>query len=104
LKKYKVNYQNGDITSLPFKDEEFDVVSCVSVLEHMSKDDQLKSIKEMSRVVKKGGKLIITYDKKEDLTDLFIRESATIPIEIVNFSRTRNPLHRFEVIGMCLAK
>ena len=35
LKRFKVNYQKGDLTKLPYPDGYFDVVSCVSVLEHM---------------------------------------------------------------------
>ncbi len=104
LRKYKVNYQKGDLTNLPYKDGYFDIVSCVSVLEHMSFEDQIRGMREMSRVVRKGGKLIITYDKKEDLTDLFIKESGMTPTEIVNFTRPNNPYNRPDVIGICLVK
>lgn len=48
----------GDIHDLPFKDEEFDVVLCVEVLEHVL--DPRKAIAEMKRVLKKGGTLILT--------------------------------------------
>lgn len=104
LRKYKVNYQKGDLTSIPFENDYFDIVSCISVLEHMSPNDQIRGIREMSRVVRGGGKLIITYDKKEDLTDLFIKESGMTPTEIVNFTRPDNPYNRPDVIGICLVK
>ncbi len=55
IKKYDINYIKGDFTKLAFEDCSFDVVSCVSVLEHMPHDDQIKGIKEMARVVKNGG-------------------------------------------------
>lgn len=104
LKKYKVSYKNGDLANLSFEDGYFDIVSCVSVLEHMSLADQIRGIKEMSRVVRRGGRLIVTYDKQEDLTDLFIKESGMTPVEIINFARDINPNYRPDVVGICLVK
>lgn len=40
---------------IPFRDNYFDVVICRGVLEHIPLKNQLKSIKEMARVLKKGG-------------------------------------------------
>lgn len=110
LKRYKVNYQNGDLTNLPFQDEYFDVVSCVSVLEHLLPEDRIKGIKEMARVVKKGGKLIITYDKyEEDQTELFIKESNMMVDEIVYFLKPdnlydKNKEKEGDTIGISLIK
>lgn len=50
--------KKGDITKMPFKDEEFDVVLCLDVLEHMNLLNQEKAITEISRVVKKNGIVI----------------------------------------------
>ena len=41
---------------LPFKDESFDYVMCTEILEHLENPYNL--IREASRVLKKGGKLI----------------------------------------------
>lgn len=43
----------ADICNLPFKDEEFDVILCNHVLEHIPDDTQ--AMKELYRVMKKGG-------------------------------------------------
>lgn len=43
----------ADICNLPFKDNEFDVVFCNHVLEHIS--DDTKAMQELFRVLKKGG-------------------------------------------------
>jgi len=43
---------------IPFKNENFDIITCIDVLEHV--DDYEKSIKEIRRILKKGGKLILT--------------------------------------------
>jgi SAM-dependent methyltransferase len=46
-----------DVTNLKLKDKEFDLVLCENVLEHIY--NHQKAIKEMYRVLKKGGKTFI---------------------------------------------
>ena len=58
LKKKGVNAQVGDITKLKFKKGEFDIVLCSEVLEHVP--DYNLGLKEMARVLKKNGIVIIT--------------------------------------------
>lgn len=53
-KKVKIS----DACNLLFKDEVFDMVTFLDVLEHL-KDDG-KAVKEAGRVLKKGGKIIVT--------------------------------------------
>ena len=48
----------SDIINIPVKDQSFDAIMCIEVLEHI-KEPSL-AIKEFSRIIKKGGKLIIT--------------------------------------------
>lgn len=48
----------GDAHSLPFEDEKFDNILCIEVLEHLHSPHV--AISEMKRVLKKGGKLILT--------------------------------------------
>lgn len=43
----------ADICNLPFKDEEFDVIFCNHVLEHIP--DDTKAMQELYRILKKGG-------------------------------------------------
>jgi len=57
-----VHYYSGLLENLPFSSETFDVVVCMEVLEHL-KNDQ-KAIDELIRVLKKGGKLIITVPSR----------------------------------------
>jgi ubiquinone/menaquinone biosynthesis C-methylase UbiE len=49
----------SDIENLPFKDGSFDMVLCVRVIQHLSVKQQQKAVDEMSRVLKKGGSLIL---------------------------------------------
>ena len=48
----------SDITEIPVDDASFDVVLCTEVLEHVP--DPLKTLNELVRILKPGGKLIIT--------------------------------------------
>ena len=48
----------SDITAIPVGDGSFDVVLCTEVFEHIP--DPLAALKEFSRVLKPGGKLILT--------------------------------------------
>ncbi|MDH4129787.1 MAG: class I SAM-dependent methyltransferase [Spirochaetota bacterium] len=48
----------SDITNIPEPDESFDVIMCIEVFEHIP--NPVLAIKEFSRLIKKGGQLIIT--------------------------------------------
>lgn len=48
----------SDIIDIPVEDESFDVVLCSEVLEHLPYPEM--AIKELARVLKKGGELILT--------------------------------------------
>ena len=51
---------NGDILDIPFKDNMFDNTLCIAVIHHLSDVDKRKqSVKELLRVTKKGGKILI---------------------------------------------
>ena len=51
----------GDILDIQFKDEFFDISLCLGVLQHTP--DTSESIKELTRVLRKGGKLVIDHYK-----------------------------------------
>lgn len=68
---YKVrNSENGRIKTmrmimgdkLPFATESFDVITLLAVLEHLT--DPLGMIKEIERILKKNGKLVMTVPSK----------------------------------------
>ena len=50
----------GSITSLPFKAGSFDAVLVLDVLEHLAYSAQEKAVQEAWRVLKKGGKLVVS--------------------------------------------
>jgi len=57
----------GYAQNIPFRDENFDIVVMSEVLEHLDNETLAKALQEVSRVLKKGGKLIATTPYKEDL-------------------------------------
>ncbi len=48
----------SDICDIPEKDASFDIIMCIEVLEHLP--EPIEAIKEFSRLLKKGGTLILT--------------------------------------------
>jgi len=80
--KLKVNYFVDDATNLSAKDNTYDYVFCISVLEHLEEEVEngipinshpnkldRKAIREFLRVVKPGGRVILTLDyASEDIS------------------------------------
>lgn len=52
-----VNWQQGDVTQLPYPDAHFSIVSCRFVFHHLQ--EPLVVLKEMKRVCKPGGKIVV---------------------------------------------
>ena len=56
----EANIQIGDLFSLPYKDGFFDVIFLIEVLEHIQLDKVNSVLKELRRVLKKDGELVVT--------------------------------------------
>ncbi|OIO80974.1 hypothetical protein AUJ84_02035 [Candidatus Pacearchaeota archaeon CG1_02_32_132] len=52
----------GNLTKIPFKDEEFDAIFCHGVIEHIP--DSEAAVREMTRVLKKGGYAMISVPNR----------------------------------------
>lgn len=55
----------GDTKDLPFQDNSFDIVGLFDVIEHVQ--DDIASLKEAARVVRKGGIIAVTAPAREEL-------------------------------------
>lgn len=53
-------FHSGHLQNLPFEDQTFDAVYCISVLEHTG--DYQRILNEFRRVLKPGGMALITFD------------------------------------------
>jgi len=60
LAKKNVTYHEQDMRSMTFDSCSFDLVTCISVLEHIK--ESKASLLEMIRVLKPGGHLVVTVD------------------------------------------
>lgn len=62
----KTNTVIANLAKLPYEDDMFDKVFCISVLEHTKKDQGIEvvnnAMREFERVVKPGGLVIMTMD------------------------------------------
>jgi SAM-dependent methyltransferase len=61
-----VEYIRGDLTALPLADSIFDAVFCISVIEHLEDNRAGMALDELRRVLRPGGRLLLTTDYCED--------------------------------------
>ncbi len=61
-----LNILEGNMLALPFEDELFGFAYSYNSIFHMSKNDVNKSIKEINRVLKKGGLAFINFASTQD--------------------------------------
>jgi SAM-dependent methyltransferase len=96
----------ADFTLLPYPDEYFDTIFCISVLEHVSMATQDSGIKEFKRVLKPGGRLVVTVDvplvHPEHLINMV--KNAALEVGKVNYMLPGNAitgydLHCFKILA-----
>ncbi len=108
-----VKYFPQGADSIDFQDNYFDRVFCLSVMEHIPQEDWKKCIQEFERVLKPGGRLIITLDMdlEEANNRLYLKlvDYCTLPligdpyydVPISQEDREkRNGGHFYETIGL----
>lgn len=104
-----IEIRKEPMSALSWEDNSFDTVFCISVLEHIESPKELESgIEEMARVLKLGGRLIITMDeigvgvRKAMLTiGVFTAGGKFIGYFDREYPATRHPYH---ILGMVLEK
>lgn len=107
LEKHKIKYCQAKSEKLPFPDSFFDVVVCVNALDHV--DSLQHSIKEISRVIKKGGYFIgqinfritptitepIVLNHKS-LISIFLKNNLLITKRIFQYSLNKEDRYYYE--------
>lgn len=107
-----IDFIVGSGTNLPFKDESFDKISCSEVIEHIPNYED--AIAEISRVLKKGGVLLITtpnwrslYGITRKLLDFIrsvLRKKSTHSHPYDEWKTQKEVINALEVHGMVINK
>jgi SAM-dependent methyltransferase len=69
-----IRYVRMSATALDFPDDHFDVVTCITVFQHLEPHEQEAAIAELARVLKPGGEAVVL-----DLIDLGDRGAVVYP-------------------------
>ncbi len=69
-REIKGSFYVSEIFKMPFKNNFFNVVIILDVLEHIYKKDNKRALKEVNRVLKKDGGLVISVPLNENLSEL----------------------------------
>lgn len=62
----------GSLLRMPYPENFFDSVVCISVLEHFNETELHTALREMNRVTKPNGRLVLGFPVKNPATDLII--------------------------------
>ena len=68
----RIKRQQADIVKLPYQDKMFDRIFCISVLEHMERQDMLRALKEFKRALRPTGLVVLTFDVPTISTATFV--------------------------------
>jgi len=93
----KVNFVEADIRKLPFKDDSFDFVIAAFVIVHLKQVELENAFDEVYRVLKPGGKFILTNINQKKAPKLKVKNLG----EIVIKSYYHIPEHVIEALNGC---
>jgi len=103
-------YMDEPIQKLSFDTGYFDRVFCLSIIEHIPREEWKICMRELVRVLKPYGKLIITMDMSSrnvfEYKDVF-QYCGVQSLHSIDHStpwKIRHPDHTYETVGLVLAK
>lgn len=79
LAKARVKRVNADAQALPFADASFDRVMANHMLYHVP--DKVRALREMRRVVRSGGRAVITANSRTSYANLWELRNAAVRVE-----------------------
>ena len=89
----KVESKEADIAHLPFADEAFDLVACLAG--PLSLADSLKAAKELARVMKKRGRLIVDAFGRYQAAMRELSKNPEVALKLVKFELN----HAYDIHG-----
>ncbi|MFC1864247.1 class I SAM-dependent methyltransferase [Chloroflexota bacterium] len=95
--KIAADFEVGNAEHLPYSDSYFDKVVCSSSLEHFYQD--IGALKEMNRVLKPNGILVLTTDSVLYLSDNKLGERHKKKANVVNYYDQERLKKRLEISG-----
>lgn len=84
IKKYRQNTVKGDAQNMPLQSKSFDTVLAGELIEHLYKPEDF--VAECKRILKKGGKLILTTPNRKSLINRVFRAYHK-PAHIILFTK-----------------
>ena len=95
-------FKVGSAEDLPYPDEHFDKIICSSSLEHFK--DDVKALKEMHRVLKPRGKVVLTTDSFTYPISDELKERHRKIAYVVNYYTRETLKERFELAGFVVCR
>lgn len=104
-----VNVRKEPLDRMSFDDDSFDRIFCISVMEHLSPTTRPSAVREMARVLKTDGLVLMTVDLPRDdpnAAEPLIWASGLQLVGKLDYSIPRSQRHGFnyEVGGLVLVK
>ncbi len=74
---HNLDFVHCDLQKTPFENDSFDIVYCISVLEHLRTVDGC--LKEFNRILRPDGLLVVTFDvSRDNRNDLRVEEAERV--------------------------
>ena len=88
-KKHSLIPIRGNAIALPFDDESFDYVLCISVFQSIKRGDRMKLLNELHRVCKHDGLIFIETPNKAALVRKLLKVKSIVTKPVSLFKRNR---------------
>src|SRR5690348_2127 len=83
----RAELRQGNLEALPFDDDAFELVLCTQVLEHVL--DAAAGVAELARVLRSGGRLVISTDNERNLVTRVLNAPRTGAVRALRLRGTR---------------
>jgi tRNA (uracil-5-)-methyltransferase TRM9 len=102
-KQSKLNVIQGNVLNIPFESNYFDNVISIAVIHHLkTKDERVQAIKELIRITKPGGRILIyVWAFEQDVTSKrkFETQDVLVPFRLKNSDKSFDRFYHVYVYG-----